>query len=123
MSIEPEPESIGPVRRALLTQLQCEVHRLGKPALIALSDTDHPVLYTRRSDGRRVAVVAVQALGCWWFLWGRTSLVRADRVQAAARALVPDDPRDKVIDLFSRRPQPRGARKRQVPQRVLAAVA
>lgn len=98
-------ESAGATRRTLLTRLQVEVHRLGGRALIVFSETDHPVLYVVR-DGRRVAVLAVEHGGTWWFVWGKRDQIAADQPGLAARFL--GGVHARVIDLFTRRPRVRG---------------
>ncbi|QBI56261.1 hypothetical protein EKD16_22540 [Streptomonospora litoralis] len=97
----------GSRRRTLLTDLAAELHRIGAPALIAHSSTDHPVLYTVR-DGRRVAVLAVEYGGTWWFIWGKENQVTADRPDLAARFL--GGAKTAVTSLMDRRPRPRGSR-------------
>ncbi|MDA8369056.1 MAG: hypothetical protein M0026_04230 [Nocardiopsaceae bacterium] len=98
----------GTTRRSLLTNLAAELRKLGVPALIALSGSDHPVLYAlRTSGGHRVAVLAVEHGGEWWFMWGKNDQVAADRPDLAARFLSGADAQ--VLDLMARRPQPREA--------------
>ncbi|NYE50381.1 hypothetical protein HDA32_005501 [Spinactinospora alkalitolerans] len=97
----------GETRRVMLARLADELRKRGRRVLVALSDSDHPVLYTVRDGGRRVAVVAVQAGDSWWYLWGKHEQMSADSSGLAACFLGASTEAD-VIDLFARRPEPRG---------------
>ncbi|TDQ52196.1 hypothetical protein [Actinorugispora endophytica] len=100
--------SRGLTRRSLLERLAVGLRERGCRALIALSGTDHPVLYVTRDGGGMTAVVAVQTGSAWSFLWGRNGQAAADSVEAAARVLSGSD-RGRRRGPAARRPQPRGA--------------
>ncbi|KIH98493.1 hypothetical protein LP52_12950 [Streptomonospora alba] len=123
----PEP-SIGSVRRSLLSRLQEEIHGFGRPALIALAGSDHPVMHTIGPDGRRVAVVAMWLGDSWWFVWGRDGQAPADSPRDVAAILAGLRPADgggagKVRDLFSRRPRARGKQVAHAASGAFAEVA
>ncbi|GAA2003720.1 hypothetical protein GCM10009799_33550 [Nocardiopsis rhodophaea] len=103
------PTSLGQIRSSLLSQLQAEIHCLGRPALVALGNTDYPVLYAPRPDGTRVAIVAMRLLDRWWFIAGDRNPIPVDSPASVAHLLIEDAKRD-VRELFSRRPRPRGSR-------------
>ncbi|CAM3757457.1 hypothetical protein NORO109296_06385 [Nocardiopsis rhodophaea] len=98
----------GDTRRSLTARLQAEILRLRTPALVALSNTDYPVLYALRPDGTRVAIVAMRLHDQWWFVTGDSAPIPADNPEMAARSLVAG-PKGGVRELFSRRPRPRGS--------------
>ncbi|MBB6174855.1 hypothetical protein HNR23_004915 [Nocardiopsis mwathae] len=103
-----ESTSTDYTRHSLLSQLQAAINRLGHPALMALGGTDYPVLYALRSDGRRVAVVAMRLQDRWWFIAGDSDPIPADNPEMAARSLI-GNTKGEVRELFARRPQPRGS--------------
>ncbi|KIH97997.1 hypothetical protein LP52_15870 [Streptomonospora alba] len=110
----------GATRRSLLASLAAELRKLGAPALIALAESDHPVLYTVRG-GRRVAVVAVQVGERWCLLWGGHEHAPAERPDLAARFLC--GARATVTALLDRRPRARGPRAEPGAGARLSAVA
>ncbi|GAB3443918.1 hypothetical protein GCM10027570_12590 [Streptomonospora sediminis] len=104
------------------------MHKVGGSALVALADSDHPVLYTVGPDGRRVAVVAMWLGDSWWFIWGRNGQAPADSPREAAAILAGLRPvgrggAGKVRDLFSRRPRARGKQAAQAASGAFAEVA
>ncbi|WP_017592542.1 hypothetical protein [Nocardiopsis potens] len=77
------------IRTSLLTRLLTAVRARGGQALLALGETEHPVLYVRYR-GRTVPVVVVQAIGGGhWFIWGRSSFLDTSQVERAAEVLAP----------------------------------
>ncbi|WP_156184928.1 hypothetical protein [Allosalinactinospora lopnorensis] len=121
----PNP-SIGAMRRSLLARLQQEVHRFGRSALVALAGSDHPVLYTVGTDGRRVTMVALWLGDSWWFVWSHSGQARADSPGEAAAALAGHSPAGgagNVRALVSRRPRTRGNRAAYAAPGALAGVA
>lgn len=99
---------------------------MGCPALIARADSDYPVLYLTRPDGRYLAVVAMRLGDTWWFLWGKTGQAPAASPREAAATLTgrtPTSARDNVRALLRRRPQRRGGQSVTASARELAEVA
>lgn len=106
-SFDPGEHSLGQVRRSLLERLAAELRGRGRRALIALSNTDHPVLYVERDGGGMVAVVAAQVEGSWSFLWGKRGQSAADSIEMTAYVLSGfSGARHR---LSASRPRPRGA--------------
>ncbi|GAA2000734.1 hypothetical protein GCM10009799_30030 [Nocardiopsis rhodophaea] len=82
----PPPQDNG--RHAYLTRLLAALRARGGQALIALAETEHPVLYVRHR-GRIIPVVVVRDIaGGWWFIWGRSGSCDAADVEMAADHLV-----------------------------------
>ncbi|WP_159457271.1 hypothetical protein [Marinactinospora thermotolerans] len=78
----------GDCRRSHLTRLRGLLLRLGRPVVVALADSDHPVLYTTR-QGRRVAVVVAEYGGDWWFLWDGGGYAPVDEPWRVTASLAP----------------------------------
>ncbi|GAB3210348.1 hypothetical protein ACQEU5_14425 [Marinactinospora thermotolerans] len=81
-------DSSGQHRRSHLTRLRGLLLRLGRPVVVALADSDHPVLYTTR-QGRRVAVVVAEYGGDWWFLWDGGGYAPVDEPWRVTASLAP----------------------------------
>ncbi|RCV57766.1 hypothetical protein DEF23_09825 [Marinitenerispora sediminis] len=86
----------------MLAHLAAELRKRGRRTLIALSNTDHPVLYTVLADGRRVAVLVAEHHGTWWYVWGRAGQASAGSPELAARMIDPSE-QGNVTDLSRHR--------------------